>query len=175
MHVRDYQTGLLTSLADGDLPGNSYNLFTFVDSQFLWEPTPAGTAAGYDVGTAVNDIPLLQTGGVLDPDRLAVGSLTGQILYRTSAGMGWEDVIDIAPGTDPGYFAIPDTDVGGTREAITLTTGENLTSLVNGMRFFFRTGTQENSGQVTISIDGLTPVLLLKLRDTGVDIDVDAG
>lgn len=46
--------------------------------------------------------------------------------------------------------------VGGTANAITLTTGVGLTSLTTGMQFRFKASAQ-NTGAVTIAVDGLTP------------------
>ena len=78
----------------------------------------------------------------------------GQVLsYQTgSTPFRW-----VTP-TDVQYrFPIDASDVGGTGNAITLTTGQSLTGLTHGDQFLF-TATDSNSGAVTVAIDGLTAI-----------------
>ena len=57
-------------------------------------------------------------------------------------------------GGTQNYFPILDAGVGGTANAITLTTGESLTALVGGMLFFFNS-TLTNTGGTTVDVDGI--------------------
>ena len=54
-----------------------------------------GSAAVEDTGTGDGDIPLLGTNGQLDPERLAAGGATEQILERTANGAQWADRAEI--------------------------------------------------------------------------------
>ena len=63
----------------------------------------------------------------------------------------------IAPGGGGGtqnYFPILNANVGGTANAITLTTGQSITVLTGGMLFFFNS-TLTNTGATTVNIDGI--------------------
>ena len=52
------------------------------------------------------------------------------------------------------YFGIPDSDVGGSGNAITLTTGQDISALRNGDTFFFRSA-DGVTGAVQIAVDSL--------------------
>ena len=92
------------------------------------------------------------TEGVLDAERLASGGTDGQVLTRTATGQGWENSAGGAGDTN--YYPIPDADVGGTADAITLTSGQSLSAYVNGMMFFFASNFA-NTGAVTVDVDGI--------------------
>ena len=52
------------------------------------------------------------------------------------------------------YYPIEESNVGGTGRAITLTTGESLSSYEHGMMVYFR-AIANNTGNVTINVDGI--------------------
>ena len=64
------------------------------------------------------------------------------------------------------YFVVPDANVGGTANAITLTTGSGLTSYPNGSRFFF-SANSTNTGAVTINVDGIAAISVQRSSGTG--------
>ena len=57
-------------------------------------------------------------------------------------------------GGTQSYYPIPTTDVGGTANAITLTTGHTLTAYAGGMLFFFNSA-DVNTGATTVNVDGI--------------------
>ena len=73
------------------------------------------------------------------------------------AVIGPGDVLpdSVIPGRhQSSHFIIPDSGVGGTPSAVTLSTGFNLTEVIDGATFYFRpSGTSTNN--VTINVDGL--------------------
>ena len=95
------------------------------------------------------------TEGVLDAERLASGGTDGQVLTRTATGQGWEN--SAGGAGDTFYYTIPDSDVGGTANAITLTSGSSLSAYANGQRFFF-TANSTNTGALTVSVDGIAGI-----------------
>ena len=52
------------------------------------------------------------------------------------------------------YYPIPDTDVGGTGDATTLTTGETIAGYTNGLQVYYHAN-DANTGAVTLAVDGL--------------------
>ena len=77
----------------------------------------------------------------------------GQVLSSVGGGQfAWADTA----GTRL-YFVIPDADVGGTANAITLTTGDSLTGYSNGQRFFF-TSNDSNTGPTIVTVDGISGI-----------------
>ena len=70
-------------------------------------------------------------------------------------------------GGSGNYFVIPSSSVGGTGNAVTLTTGQGLTALTHGMLFYF-VAQNANTGTVTVDIDGIwrgaSPALQPHLR-----------
>ena len=87
-----------------------------------------------------------------------VNKAGGDDLQITAASWSFIAIPYIVEGVAPAPFSsytIPDADVGGTANAITLTTGESLTSVPWGTLIFFHIQTT-NTGPVTVSVDGLS-------------------
>ena len=166
-------TSTQTAMDAGDLVASGFNeiIYSAAGDRFLWQPASVGSASTRNIGNVEHRIPVLGTGGVFDTARLAPGGTDDQVLTRTATGMAWEN----ATGGGARFYAIPDANVGGTADAITLTTGESITALQNGMRFFFRSDANPNTGAVTIAVDGLTALGLAKFSDTGTLTELDAG
>ena len=127
-------------------------MLTFVyvadESRFRMLDMEAGTAARYNVGAGNGNLALLGTNGAFPSPRLGTGGSADRILTWGATTPTWQD-----PPRDAGrFFAIPGSGVGGTADAIELTTGESIT-LTYGDRFFFRP-TAVNTGDITISVDG---------------------
>ena len=87
-------------------------------------------------------------------DRVQVVGGILQIEYRDESNV--RQTLDYLPSTggSSNYFPIPDGDVGGTANAITLTTGESLSAYANGQMFFFNSSSS-NTGAVTVNVDGI--------------------
>ncbi len=85
------------------------------------------------------------------------------------------DSVTIAGGTGGGrFFAIPGTGVGGTADAIELTTGRSVT-LQNGDRFFFR-ATQANTGDTTLSVDNSSSISVARqVQGSATDAPLEAN
>ena len=71
------------------------------------------------------------------------------------------------------YYPIPDADVGGTGDAITLTTGESLAGYTNGLLVYFNS-TDANTGAVTLAVDGLAAIPLRGSNGRGSATDLPA-
>ena len=89
----------------------------------------------------------LANDAVTEP-KLAVSNApsANQVLGWDGAALTWAGVQN--------YYPIPDADVGGTANAITLTSGQSLSAYVNGMMFFFSSN-ETNTGTVTVDVDGI--------------------
>ena len=87
-------------------------------------------------------------------DRVQVVGSILQIEYRDENNA--RQTLDYLPSTggSSNYYPIPDGDVGGTANAITLTTGQSLSAYVNGQMFFFSSNFA-NTGAVTVNVDGI--------------------
>ena len=86
------------------------------------------------------------------------------------------DPLVAAGGGTQFYYPIPDADVGGTGNAITVTTGESLTSYTQGMMVFFKSIDINNAGGVTINVDGIGTRRNLRMGDgTGGSTDLALG
>ena len=73
------------------------------------------------------------------------------------------------------YYPVPDTGVGGTVNAITLATGQGLTSLTNGDLFFFTATSGNNTGPVTLDVDGIGAVSLRRSDGIGGSEDLEVA
>ena len=71
------------------------------------------------------------------------------------------------------YYPIPDTGVGGTGDAVTLSTGETLSSYTNGLMVYFNS-TDANTGAVTLAVDGLAAIPLRGSNGRGSATDLPA-
>ena len=80
---------------------------------------------------------------------------TSQVLSWDGAAMTWADQTGGGGGTGGNYYPIPDANVGGTGNAITITTGASLTSYTQGLMFFFKSTSLNVAGGVTINVDGI--------------------
>ena len=86
----------------------------------------------------------------------------GQVLSSVGGGQfAWANSV----GTQL-YFPVPDSGVGGTANAITLTSGDSLSSYANGQRFFF-SANSNNTGAVTVNVDGIAAVSVQRSSGTG--------
>ena len=99
------------------------------------------------------------------------GTLT--VVYRDTANA--QQTIAFAGGSSSNYYPIPDADVGGTGDAITLTTGQSLSAYTNGLMLYFNSFAA-NTGAVTIDLDGIGPRRFLGSsgRGTGADLLANA-
>ena len=86
----------------------------------------------------------------------------GQVLSSVGGGQfAWANSV----GTQL-YFPVPDSGVGGTANAITLTSGDSLSSYANGQRFFF-SANSNNTGAVTVNVDGIAAISVQRSSGTG--------
>ena len=250
------------------------------NAEFGLFPTKVGLSAFYSTGTGANEIPVLNTSGVLDSGILASGGSNEQVLTRTNSGQEWANanignITSISTGFSNGlsgggttgtvnlslsfsqlgtqngidgadwfaygdasngtrmqrialsnlvgfiadqstlssanskiriadegiqevhldatntptdgqvlssvgggqfawansvatqlYFPVPDSGVGGTANAITLTSGDSLSAYANGQRFFF-SANSNNTGAVTVNVDGIAAVSVQRSSGTG--------
>ena len=85
-----------------------------------------------------------------------VNKAGGDDLQITAASWEFIAVPYIVEGSSPTRFvyAIPDADVGGTANAITLSTGDSLANVPWGTYIFFR-AELSNTGSVTVDVDGI--------------------
>ena len=61
-------------------------------TRFLWRPAAASTASYYEVGVGENDLAILVSGGVFDPNRLGTGAQANRVLTWASGGASWADL-----------------------------------------------------------------------------------
>ena len=86
----------------------------------------------------------------------------GQVLSSVGGGQfAWANSV----GTQL-YFPVPDSGVGGTANAITLTSGDSLSSYANGQRFFFSANIN-NTGAVTVNVDGIAAISVQRSSGSG--------
>ena len=87
--------GGISDLSTNDLSNADTVLIIYdaVTNDYILGAGRVGNAAFRNVGTGNNQLPVLQAGGVLNPDRLADSGTVGQRLTRTSTTMEWADVI----------------------------------------------------------------------------------
>ena len=130
------------------MSGEPYILIKNFDDVYTIVPFFISRAAWYDIGTIEDHLAVLGSGGVFDAERLATGGAVGQVLARTGTGSAW------ANSPDQSRWVIEDANVGGTNDALTLTTGDNLTAIPEGADFVFRSLSTPNTGPVTVDIDG---------------------
>ena len=78
---------------------------------------------------------------------------TGAVVWQDSAGVEQTGTLSLGSGGG-NYYPIPDSDVGGTGNAITLTTGQSLSAYANGQMFFFNSNAA-NTGATTVDVDGI--------------------
>ena len=132
--------------------GEPYILIKNFDDVYTIVPFFISRAAWYDVGTTEDTLAVLGPNGVFDAERLATGGAAGQVLAWTGTGSEWTN------SPDQSRWVIEDGNVGGTNDALTLTTGDNLTVIPEGADFVFRSLTTPNVGPVTVDIDGIGTV-----------------
>ena len=72
------------------------------------------------------------------------------------------------------YYPVADSDVGGTANAITLTTGESLSAYANGQLFYFNSG-GANTGATTIAVDGLAATAVQRSNGQGASEALTGG
>ena len=79
------------------------------------------------------------------------------------------DFVVTGGGTGGGgvYYPIDDSNVGGTRDDVTLSTTQSLAAYVHGMMVFFKHGTNFNGGAMTLDVDGLGPVAFRRSDGAG--------
>ena len=150
MNARDDQTGaeivaLIEALAGvGRLNASALRLIADqIDTELGSSDWRTGGTGGSD--TAQQILTKLLTvdgaGSGLDADLLD-GMTPAQVAALGGGG-----------GTQS-YYPIPSADVGGTANAITLTTGHTLTAYAGGMLFFFNSA-DVNTGATTVNVDGI--------------------
>ena len=145
--------GAVTNLVADDLRATfPYILIKNADASFAVFPPNLGRAAWHNTGTGEGDVALLGSGGLFNSGRLADSGATGQLLTRTATGQEW------ASNVAQSRWVIEDGNVGGTNDALTLTTGDSLTVIPEGADFVFRSLTTPNVGPVTVDIDGIGTV-----------------
>ena len=105
----------------------------------------------------------LSGGGDFGP--VTLGIAAGGVTY---VALSTDAISGVRRGLRTGYYILPD-DVGGTAHAITLITGDKLTSIEDGMLFAFRPETN-NKGDVKVLVDGLTAGRVLKSGGTAGEI-----
>ena len=116
-------------MAPGDMIAATLQHITWNGLSYSWATPRKGDASLFNVGTSEGEIAVIGAGDVL-PDSVIPGR------HQSS------------------HFIIPDSGVGGTPSAVTLSTGFNLTEVIDGATFYFRpSGTSTNN--VTINVDGL--------------------
>ena len=91
------------------------------------------------------------------------GTLT--ITYRDESN-AVQTINFMGGGGSSFYYPIALSDVGGTANAITLTTGQSLTSYETGQLFFFNSIAQ-NTGAVTLNVDGVGALQFRKSNGLG--------
>ena len=145
--------------------GRGEAVFVYYDQPagtFYWVGSYIGTAGRRSTGTDQGNLAVLGTGG-----RFAAAQLPNDVVYRagttfTGAVSGitptadenfaTKEYVDAADGP---YYPIADSNVGGTRDDVTLNTTQSLTAYVQGMMVFFEQGSQFNGGDMSINVDGL--------------------
>ena len=102
-------------------------------------------------------------------DKLDIGNdpANNQVLGWDGTGLLWTTVSGGTSSSTGRYYAIPDGSVSGDVNDIILTTGNSLATLNHGDQFFFRT-TGGNTGNVSIEIDSVTSLRLVKANDGGI-------
>lgn len=125
--------GAFADLGAGELEDSQEQMAMWLAAWNLFAMVPIqfGTMAKRNVGNAQGEVPVLNAEGRFAPARLPI----------------------------PSIIRVPT--VGGTVNAITLTTGHGLTSLVPGQLFTFQP-IGGNSGAVTVAVDGMTARQLIK-------------
>ena len=100
---------------------------------------------------------------------------TVTVVYQDSAGAEQTVAYTSGGGGSRNYYPIPDSDVGGTGDAIILTSGSNITAYTNGLMVYFNSFAA-NTGAVTIDLDGIGPRRFLGSsgRGTGADLLANA-
>ena len=122
-------TNTSAGMAPGDMIAATLQHITWNGLSYSWATPRKGDASLFNVGTSEGEIAVIGPGDVL-PDSVIPGR------HQSS------------------HFIIPDSGVGGTPSAVTLSTGFNLTEVIDGATFYFRpSGTSTNN--VTINVDGL--------------------
>ena len=122
-------TNSSAGMAPGDMIAATLQHITWNGLSYSWATPRKGDASLFNVGTSEGEIAVIGPGDVL-PDSVIPGR------HQSS------------------HFIIPDSGVGGSPSAVTLSTGFNLTEVIDGATFYFRpSGTSTNN--VTINVDGL--------------------
>ena len=99
-------------------------------------------------------------------------AITGVSAGAGLAGGGTSGVVTLA---DNRFFPIATAGIGGTRNDYELTTGRNITGLEDGMLFLFFTDHGDNTGAMTIDVDGLGPLPFRRSDGAGALTELEAG
>ena len=122
-------TNSSAGMAPGDMIAATLQHITWNGLSYSWATPRKGDASLFNVGTSEGEIAVIGPG-----DQLPESVIPGR--HASS------------------HFIIPDSGVGGSPSAVTLSTGFNLTEVIDGATFYFRpSGTSTNN--VTINVDGL--------------------
>ena len=127
-------TNSSAGMAPGDMIAATLQHITWNGLSYSWATPRKGDASLFNVGVSEGEIAVIGPGGVLP---------SSVVPNRT-------------------HYDIPPARVGGTATAITLTTGDNLTSIPSGTTFFFTPESTSNSNTLTINVDGIGAFVVLK-------------
>ena len=133
---------------------------------FSWAGGTLGSASARNIGELEGTVALLGTGGRFIRGRLPSeiayedgATFTGPVLGPTPTVNGHlttkQYVDNVAQSLASRYYPIGLAGVGGTINAITLTTGLSLSAYFHGMAVYFVATSGDNTGNVTINVDGI--------------------
>ena len=126
-------------------------------------------------GAVTTSAPVSGDGSAGDPVTIADGAIDTDALEDGAVTLAKLDSGVHGPLSNTGrHFVVPNSGVGGSGNAITLDTGQSLTSLQHG-DFFFFTSTASNTGATTVTVDTASAVAIERADGQGASSGLTGG